>query len=114
MNVCAYLYVNVCEKLNILTFFKNVVHGINILPVSLILTMFLWFVWGFFLGGGFRGGGGCCVQLLIFISFFGDTYTCNTFCCFKFQRELMTMTEYNFFFFSVFSVDFIIRFKSYK
>lgn len=62
MNVCAYLYVNVCEKLNILTFFKNVVHGINILPVSLILTMFFMVCVGFFFGGG--------VQLLTFISFF--------------------------------------------
>lgn len=52
MNVCAYLYVNVCEKLNILTFFKNVVHGINILPVSLILTMFFMVCVGFFFGGG--------------------------------------------------------------
>lgn len=79
MNVCAYLYVNVCEKLNILTFFKNVVHGINILPVSLILTMFFMVCVGYFFWGG-----GCSIVNFHFF-FFGDTCTCNTFCCFKFQ-----------------------------
>lgn len=93
--VTLYMYIIMCEKLSILTFFKNVVHEINILAVSYYKCFHCLFVWGGFF----------FVQFLTFI-YFCDTHICYyTFCCFKFQRELMKITEC-----SIFLFPFICRF----
>lgn len=91
--VTLYMYIIICEKLSILTFFKN--GAWNKYFGCFLLKMFSLFVWGGFF----------FVQFLTFI-YICDTHICYyTFCCFKFQRELMKITECSIFCFRSF-IDF--------
>lgn len=94
--VTLYMYIIMCEKLSILTFFQEC-GAWNKYFGCFLLKMFSLFVcvgWVFFL-----------VQFLTFI-YICDTHICYyTFCCFKFQRELMKITECSIFCFRSF-IDF--------